>query len=120
VREDEFTRVSSTTSLIIRFEYSNVPQAQTALHSFIIDPIGAGETPNGKSEITRHELTFDDNGFAIERRYQDNWGTPRHDAQSSFGQHLEYSARGLVTGLAEIGEDGREITLTRPSRNQTG
>src|SRR5205823_1052240 len=69
------------------------------------------EENEGKTEITRHEVTFDVSGFIAERRYQDYWGTPRHDAQGSFGARYLYSAGGLAVRRSEIGPDGEETTL---------
>jgi hypothetical protein len=119
MREDVFKHDRSENKLIVSFEHSNIPQAQESLRTLIIDPLGASETNRGgKSEITRHELAFDDNGVVTELRYQDSWGTPHPDAQGSFGQRFEY-AHGLVTRRAEIGDDDSEITLRNGVRAVT-
>jgi len=112
LREDVLRRETPSDKMIVSFERHNVPLAQEATQNLITDPTDTAPAPvQAKSEITRHELTFDDKGFATEVRYQDNWGTPQHDAQGSFGEHFTYSAEGLVVRSTEIGPNGKEITL---------
>jgi len=112
LRDELLSREPSGDKMIVRFERGEAPLAQEATQNLIIDPTDPNPPPDQpKSEITRRELTFDSNGFAVEVRYQDNWGTPQHDAQGSFGEHFSYSPEGLVLRSAEIGPNGEEITL---------
>jgi hypothetical protein len=107
--------------LIVYFAHGTAPQAQDATQMLTIDPFGKGSSTDsaytlvswlaGKSEITRHELTFDRDGLVSERRYQNAWGTPVKDGQGSYGQRLSYTPSGLVQRRAEIGPDDAEITL---------
>ncbi len=109
--EDVIRRESNR--FIVTFERNNIPVARDAHVNRIIDPLNAGQRNalEGRTEITRYVLQFDANGFIAERRYQDNWGTPRHDAEGSFGEHFTNSPDGLVLRSAEIDADGAEITL---------
>jgi hypothetical protein len=112
VREEVLRREASGNKMVVSFERGNVPLAQSATQNLIIDPANTSPAPDQpKSEITRHELTFDHNGFTTEVRYQDNWGTPVHDGQGSFGEHFSYSPQGLVQRSTEIGPNGEDITL---------
>jgi hypothetical protein len=112
VREEVLRREASGIKMIVSLERDNIPLAQAAMQNLITDPTDTSPAPDQpKSDITRHELTFDDNGFATEVRYQDNWGTPEHDAQGSFGEHFSYSPEGLVLRSTEIGPNGEDITL---------
>jgi hypothetical protein len=113
VRENVLRREPSGNKMIVTFEHDNVPVTQAATQNLITDPSHFSQDQGlvqAKSEITRHELIFDDKGFAVEIHYQDYWGTPRHDAADSFGQHFSYSPEGLVLRSAEIGPNGAEIT----------
>ena len=111
VRESVLRSEPSTGKLIVTFQRGSVPLAQAASQNLMIDPLISGqERGEAKGEITRHELTFDESGWTIERRYQDSWGTPRHDAEASFGERLAYTPDGLVLRRAKIGPDGAEIT----------
>lgn len=119
-REDVLRRESAGEKLIVTFERDNIPVTQAATQNLIIDSSQWGNgAAQAKSEITRHEVRFDDKGFPIEVRYQDNWGAPRRDAQGSFGEHFAYSPDGLVLRSAEIGPDGEEMTLKNGVRAVT-
>jgi hypothetical protein len=113
LRDDVLQREPSSGRLIVTFERNNAPVAQIANQNMIIDPLNVvkNDPLDGRSEITRQELTFDSNGFVGELRFQDNWGTPRHDAEGSFGEHFTNSPEGLVLRTAEIDAAGTEITL---------
>src|SRR5262249_33823434 len=65
----------------------------------------------GKTEITRHELTLDAEGFVVERRYRDQWDTARYDADGSYGQRYINSSAGLVLRGTEIDGNRAAITL---------
>ena len=113
VREDVLRPEPSGNRMVVTFEHSNVPVTQAATQNLIIDPTHALQDQGlvqAKSEITRHELIFDDNGFAVEVLYQNFWGTPWRDAADSFGEHFSYSPEGLVLRSVEIGPNGEEIT----------
>jgi len=97
--------------LVVTFAHGSALQAQAAMQLLTIDPFFRGAGSTAKSEITRHELTFDSDGLVSERRYQNAWGTPVKDAQGSFGQRLAYTPTGLAQRRAEIDADGNEITL---------
>jgi hypothetical protein len=113
LREDVLQREPSSGRLIVTFERNNAPVAQNANQNMIIDPLNIAKSDplDGRSEITRQELTFDSKGFVVELRFQDNWGTPRHDAEGSFGKHFTNSPEGQVLRTAEIDAAGTEITL---------
>jgi MTH538 TIR-like domain (DUF1863)/PDZ domain len=112
LRDDVLSGEDAGHKMIVSFTRGDVPLAQDATHNLISDPTNGTPAPvQAKSEITRHELTFDDNGFPVEVRYQDNWGTPQHDAQDSFGERYIYSAEGQVLRSTEVGPNGEEITL---------
>ncbi|MGZ9006554.1 MAG: hypothetical protein ACXW20_22505, partial [Burkholderiales bacterium] len=119
VREGVLSIEPSTNKLIVAFQRGNVPLAQAASLN-LTNPLHSGQQDGvGKSEITRHELTFDENGWTVERRFQDNWGTPRHDGEASFGERFAYTPEGLVVRRANIGPDGEEITLKNGARAVT-
>jgi hypothetical protein len=113
LREDVLRREPSSNRIIVTFERDNIPVAQNANQNMIIDPLNVARSnlTEGRTEITRQELTFDSNGFVVGRHFQDSWGTPRHDAEGSFGEHFANSPEGLVVRSAEIDAAGTEITL---------
>ena len=112
LKEQVFSRVRQSNKLIVSFEREGISSAQDATHDLMNDPTQANQGPGqSKSEISRHELTFDGNGFPVEIRYEDSWGTPQHDAQGSFGERYTYSPEGLVLRSSEIGPNGEDITL---------
>src|SRR5205085_1383889 len=111
VREDVLRPAHSHNKLIVDFERDNVPIRQAAAQSLALDPLTWKKASDARSEITRHDLTFDGNGCLVEIRYQTSDNEPRHDAQASFGRRFTYSPEGLVLSRTEIGLDGRPITL---------
>ena len=113
LREDVLRSEPSSNRIIVVFERDNIPVAQNANQNMVIDPLNVARSnlTEGRTEITRQDLTFDSNGFVVERRFQDNWGKPRHDAEGSFGEHFANSPEGLVVRTAEIDAAGTEITL---------
>ena len=110
---------------IVSFEFSSKTdtfiQTQAAVPKPIMfDPSGGdSDDSNAKTEITRHRLIFDANGFVAERLYQNEYGSPRRDAQGSFGERFTYSPEGLKLQQAELGADGQEITLKTGIRVET-
>jgi hypothetical protein len=110
VREERLEKAGGD-KLIVQFMHSSVPQAQAAVQPMALDPFGKRERPEGRTDITRHELTLDADGLVRELRYQNPWGTPAKNGQGSFGQHLTHTPSGLEQRRAEIGPDGAEITL---------
>ena len=121
LREEVFDRIaSSPNKLIVRFKRGPADLAQTATQKMIVDPIIVSQRQEeGKTEITQHELTFDPHGFVYERRFQNNHGDARRNAQDSFGEHLTYSPSGLVLRRVQIGPRGNEITLKNGERSVT-
>jgi hypothetical protein len=114
VRDDVLQREPSGNRYVVTFERYGVPVAQDASQSLSVDPLHPAQTnfiTQRKAKIARQALTFDDNGFVIERRYQETWGPPQHDAAGSYGEHFINSPEGLILRRAEIGPDGAEITL---------
>ena len=113
VSEDVLRPEAGTDRLVVSFERNNIPVARDGNSTRISDPLNAVQRDllAGRTEITREVWTLDANGFVAERRYQDSWGTPRPDAQGSFGQHVTNSPEGLVLRTAEIESSGAEITL---------
>ena len=113
VSEDVLRTEAGSDQFVVSFERNNVPVARDGNSNRILDPLNVAQrnTLAGRTEITREVVTLDGNGFVAERRYQDSWGTPRPDAQGSFGQHVTNSPEGLVLRSAEIDLSGAEITL---------
>ncbi len=112
IRSEVLTHQPSGNKMLVSFERYGNSVGQEATQTLVADPGGANPAPAPtKSKITRHEVTFDANGFASEIRYQDNWGSAQTDAEGSFGQHLSHSPDGFILRRAEIGPDGEEITL---------
>jgi hypothetical protein len=114
LREDVLQREPSGNLFIVNFERNRLPVAQDAVQSLIVDPLNTNRATaqfQGRTAITRQELIFDTNGFVVEQRYQDNWGTPQRDSTDSFGVHFSNSPEGLVMRAAAIGPGGAEITL---------
>jgi len=110
--EEVLSRSGPSNKMIVSFERYGIPLAQGATHDLLADPTNGNSAPaQNKSEITRHELTFDATGFPVEVRYEDNWGTLQHDAQGSFGERYTYSQEGLVLRSSEIGPNSEDITL---------
>jgi hypothetical protein len=113
LREDVLQREPSGNRFIVNFERYRLPVAQDAVQSLIVDPLNTNRATaqfQGRTAITRQELTFDTNGFVVEQRYQDNWGTPQRDSTDSFGEHFTNSPEGLVLRAAAVGPGGAEIT----------
>jgi hypothetical protein len=109
---DNILHREAANKMIVSFERYGVPLAQDSTQNLITDltKLDPGSA-QAKTLITRQEQTFDDQGFATDVRYQDNWGIPQHDAQGSFGEHFSYTPQGLVLRRAQTGPDGAEITL---------
>ena len=107
IREDHLQRGSSANTMVVNFKRDTVDVAQA--FKLFIDPTTSSEQGmDVKSDITRHQLTFDDRGFVIERRYQNHYGAAQHNLYGSYGQNFTNSAQGLVLRYAEIGSDGNE------------
>lgn len=67
-----------------------------------------GEGDQGKqTEITRWELTRDEEGFVTTRRFQNIWGAPRSNAEGVFGVRFLRDEQGLVVREQTMGEDGQ-------------
>jgi MTH538 TIR-like domain (DUF1863) len=105
IREEYFEQGSSPNSLIVSFKRDNVDFAQT---NKLASAILAMET---KPDITRNELTLDQQGYAIKVRYQNHYAVPQHDTSGCFGKNLTYSPEGLQLRVASVGLDGKEIAL---------
>jgi hypothetical protein len=118
IEDDVLRREASGKNMIVSSERHGIPVAQGATRDLDMDTGKPAPTQN-KSEITRHELTFDAHGFPVEVRYQDNWGTPQHDSQDSFGERYTYAPDGLVVRSSEIGANDQEITLKNGVRAVT-
>jgi hypothetical protein len=112
VREDHFVRGPAPNKVVVNFKRDTADLAQSAASGLAIETVNADA--NGavaRTDITRHELTFDSNGFAVERRYQNHYGSQQFDIDGSYGQHIVYSPQGQVLRRSEIDQDGKEITL---------
>ena len=95
LREDSFRGRD-----IISFQYGSEAasraQAQAAAADPLsVDPYVGKEDTGAHAEITRHKLKFDPSGFVVERLYQNEYGSPRRNAEGSFGQRLVNSPEGL-------------------------
>ena len=110
VREDHLERGPSAKMMVVNFRRDTVDVAQ-AFKLFIDPTASSAQGIAVKTDITRHQLTFDDRGFAIKRRYQNHYGAPQHDLSGSYGENSTYSDQGLVLRNAAIGSDGNELTL---------
>jgi hypothetical protein len=120
VREDLLRRQPSPNRLIVTFERNNVPLTQSGKSALVVDPIPVRQQgSDNRSEITRHELIFDQHGFVSERHFQDYWGTPRRNSEGSFGERLIHLPSGLLARRASLGPDGNEVTLKNGMRAMT-
>ena len=71
--------------MVVNFKRDTVDVAQA--FKLFIDPTTSSEQGmDVKSDITRHQLTFDDRGFVIERRYQNHYGAAQHNLYGSYGK----------------------------------
>ena len=91
------------------FEQRGAPSTLSARRNLFIDQQTLSLSEINRSEITRHLVTFDEKGFAVERRYQDPWGIPRPDAENSYGERIAYSPAGLPVRNTKMGADGGEL-----------
>jgi hypothetical protein len=102
IREEQNEPGSSSNSLITNFKRDNIDFAQT------------GKLPlleiDSKGDITREERTLNEQGYAIQVRYQNHYGVPQHDIFGSYGQNMIKSADGLLLRAAWVGLDNEEIT----------
>jgi MTH538 TIR-like domain (DUF1863) len=108
--EQLYQRDPTTNRYVINLKRGTSPIALDAVVNSITQNYSIGSF-KGNTEVTRYELTFDENGFVSESRNQDYFGVPIQNAQGSFGHSFQYSPSGLLTRTAEIGPDGSEITL---------
>ena len=108
-----FRRVGAGRTIIVNFERDTASRWRKERHTTCSTtrPKRPEAPVQYKSEITRHELMFDRSGFTAEVHYEDNWGTPQHDAQDSFGERYAYSPEGLSCAARRAGPTGAEITL---------
>jgi FHA domain/PDZ domain len=112
MREEVLRKDPSKDTIIVDFERRSLPLMQTATQTLMFDPLDTRQQGfDTKSEISRHELSFDKNGFVVERHYLTHWGERQSDAQGSFGQRFTYTHEGLVLTRVEIGADNKQITL---------
>ena len=95
--------------LLVSFEQRGAPSTLSARRNLFTDQQTLSLSEINRSEITRHLVTFDEKGFAVERRYQDPWGIPRPDADDSYGESIAYSPAGLPVGKTKIGADSGEL-----------
>lgn len=110
IYDESYERDPATNRLVVNLKNGTTPVSQEAVVKSLLSS-SLSDGLHGNTEITRHELIFDENGFVTERRYQDYFGTPRQDSGGSFGESYGRSPAGLLTRLAKIGSDGSEITL---------
>src|SRR5262249_31487801 len=88
VRAEDIESPPPKDRLTVNFRLNTVPIAQAATREVAVNLV-TGERPfTGKTEITRHEVLLDPQGFVVERRFQDQWGTPRYDGNGSYGQRF--------------------------------
>ena len=67
----------------------------------------------GKSEIVRHLLRYDDNGFIIQRIYaRDQFNTPAADGLGAFGESYTRGSSGLITCKTFLAQDGSKHVLS--------
>ncbi len=94
--------------LLVSFENRGAQWSLRARRDMFIDQQTLSRSEINRSDITRYLVTFDEQGFAVELRYQDPWGIPRPDADNSYGERKSYSPGGLLMKSAKIGADGGE------------
>jgi hypothetical protein len=69
----------------------------------------ADEAGFGKSEIVRHLLDYDENGYVIGRRYaRDQFNTPAEDTFGNWGEGYARDARGLASRTWFLGPNGTQ------------
>ena len=110
IYEESYDRDPASNRLVVNFRHGVTPVTLDALEKNLFANNSLGST-KGNAEITRQDLTFNDDGYVIGRRYQDYFGAPRQNAAGSFGQTFQYNPAGLVTRSAEVGADGSETAL---------
>jgi YD repeat-containing protein len=113
IREEYLEREPFSNSLIISFKRDNVDFARPNKWIYASDGM------TSKADITRKELTLNEQGYAIKVRYQNNYGVPQHDTSGSYGENNTYSPEGLILRVAWVGQDGEEITLKNGVRANT-
>lgn len=103
-------RERSSRQFIVNFtEQDDIPKAQDATQSLIaVDP-AQRDFRDGKADISRHELTFDSNGFVTRRRYQNPRRQPQADGDGSFGESFINTSDGRIIRKAHIGHNDEEI-----------
>lgn len=123
VREEHYDRGSAPNKMVVDFKRDTVDLAQTATSSLAIDPSNTDTTntadSTARTDITRHEVTFDGNGFLVEFRYQNHYGSQQFDIDGSYGRRIIYSPDGQPLRRSEIDQDGKEITLKNGVRAVT-
>ena len=95
---------------VVKFDLKGRAQVQDGGGSMLSGIEGSGELGQ-RSLITQHRLTFDRDGFMVERRYEDNFGRPHADSTGAYGKRYRVDPRGLVLREEEIAADGRVHVL---------
>ena len=101
---------------VLTFKLGAVEVAQSTTTSLLVDwTLSPTQQFQAKTDITKNRLTFDQNGYILQRTYLNNTGDPRHDAQNSYGERYQHTDAGLLTRRVNIGSDGNEIALRNGS-----
>ncbi len=91
----------------IRFKNDNRDIAQaSAINTTIID-----SSQEAKSEITQHLVEYRKDGFIIQRRFANNYGTAKSDATGAYGSVYELSQNGLIVRESYFDKTGKAFSL---------
>ena len=91
----------------ISFKNNNRDMAQSsAISTFITE-----SSQTAKSEITRHEVEYRQDGFIIKRRFTNNYGTSKSDAMGIYGLAYELDRNGLITRENYLDQTGKGLSL---------
>ena len=91
----------------ISFKNDNRDVAQVSAISATITE----NSQDAKSEITRHEVEYQQDGFIIKRRFTNNYGTPKSDATGVYGLTYELGQNGLTIRESYLDQTVKVLSL---------
>jgi hypothetical protein len=108
VTRQRFNREATHVDFSTEAETAHAQGPAASVLSFVTDE---SKSNFGKSEIVRHLLDYDDNGYVIRRRYaRDQFNTPAEDALGNWGEGYECDTGGLALRTWFLGQDGAQQT----------
>jgi hypothetical protein len=108
VTRQSFNRDATQVDFSTEAETAHAQGPAASVLNFVADE---GRFGASKSEIVRHLLDYDNNGFVIGRRYaRDQFNTPAEDALGNWGEGYERDARGCAIRTWFLGPDGVQKT----------